>query len=104
MREDNLLCVRRRSFVVTTDSCHTLPIFPNLAPEIKPTAINRLWVADITYIRLRTELHGGRAGGIRAPADRLGAGAYIRGGVDNNSVAHRSDRATATPGLVHHSD
>jgi putative transposase len=55
MREDNLLCVRRRSFVVTTDSCHTLPIYPNLAPEIKPTAIDQLWVADITYIRLRTE-------------------------------------------------
>ena len=55
MREDNLLCVRRRSFVVTTDSRHTLPIYPNLAREMKLTAINQLWVADITYIRLRTE-------------------------------------------------
>jgi putative transposase len=55
LREDNLLCVRRRSFVVTTDSRHTLPIYPNLARELKPTAINQLWVADITYIRLRTE-------------------------------------------------
>jgi putative transposase len=55
MREDNLLCVRRRTFVVTTDSRHNLPIYPNLAREINPTAINQLWVADITYIRLRTE-------------------------------------------------
>jgi len=55
MREDNLLCVRRRSFVVTTDSRHSLPIYPNLAREIKPVAINQLWIADITYIRLRTE-------------------------------------------------
>ena len=55
MREDNLLCVRRRSFVVTTDSRHNLPIYPNLARQITPTAINQLWVADITYIRLRTE-------------------------------------------------
>src|SRR5258708_7896240 len=55
MREDNLLCVRRRAFVVTTDSRHNLPIYPNLAREIKPAAINQLWVADITYIRLRTE-------------------------------------------------
>jgi putative transposase len=55
MREDNLLCIGRRSFVVTTDSRHTLPIYPNLAREIKPTAINQLWVADITYIRLRAE-------------------------------------------------
>jgi putative transposase len=55
MREDNLLCVRRRSFVVTTDSRHNLPIYPNLAGQTVPTAINQLWVADITYIRLRTE-------------------------------------------------
>lgn len=55
MREDNLLCVRRRRFVVTTDARHNLPIYPNLAREITPTAINQLWVADITYIRLRTE-------------------------------------------------
>ena len=55
MREDNLLCVRRRAFVVTTDSRHNLPVYPNLARVIKPMAINQLWVADITYIRLRTE-------------------------------------------------
>jgi putative transposase len=55
MREDNLLCVRGRAFVATTDSRHNLPVYPNLAREITPTAINQLWVADITYIRLRTE-------------------------------------------------
>jgi putative transposase len=55
MREDNLLCVRRPGFLVTTDSRHNLPVYPNLAAEITLTAINQLWVADITYIRLRTE-------------------------------------------------
>jgi putative transposase len=55
MREDNLLCVRRRKFMVTTDSRHNLRIYPNLAAQITPTAINQLWVADITYIRLRVE-------------------------------------------------
>jgi len=55
MREDNLLCVRRRLFVVTTDSRHNLPVYPNLARGMRPTAINQLWVADITYIRLRME-------------------------------------------------
>jgi len=55
MREDNLLCVRRRRFVVTTDSRHSLPIYPNLAARMVPLAVNQLWVADITYIRLRTE-------------------------------------------------
>lgn len=55
MRQDNLLCVRRRRFMVTTDSRHNLPIYPNLARQMNLTAINELWVADITYIRLRTE-------------------------------------------------
>jgi putative transposase len=55
MREDNLLCARRRAFVTTTDSRHDLPIYPNLAAGMELTAVNQLWVADITYIRLREE-------------------------------------------------
>jgi putative transposase len=55
MREDNLLCVRKRKFVVTTDSNHTRRIYPNLAPNLILTATNQLWRADITYIRLRDE-------------------------------------------------
>lgn len=55
MREDNLLCIRRRAFMTTTDSRHSLPVYPNLARAIAPTTINQLWVADITYIRLREE-------------------------------------------------
>ena len=39
LREDNLLCLRRRSFVVTTDSRHDLPVYPNLARGITPSAI-----------------------------------------------------------------
>ena len=53
MRQDNLLCVSRRSFVpATTDSRHRWPLYPNLARWTLPTAINQLWVADITYVRL----------------------------------------------------
>jgi transposase InsO family protein len=56
MREDNLLCIRRRKFVVaTTDSKHGRPVYPNLAKGMKLTGINQLWIADITYIRLETE-------------------------------------------------
>ncbi len=55
MHQDNLLCVRRRSFIRTTDSRHTLCVYPNLARELELTAANQLWVADITYIRLREE-------------------------------------------------
>lgn len=55
MREDNLLCVRRRSFVRTTDSRHGFTVYPNLARQMGLTDINQLWVADITYIRLQAE-------------------------------------------------
>ena len=55
MREDNLLSLRRRKYVFTTDSTHALPIYPNLARRVKLTKINQLWVADITFIRLRNE-------------------------------------------------
>jgi len=55
MREDNLLCVRKRKFVVTTDSNHTRKIYPNLARNMLLTAPDQLWRADITYIRLREE-------------------------------------------------
>jgi len=55
MREDNLLCIRRRKFVCTTDSKHNFPVYPNLAGKMELTGIDQLWVADITYIRLETE-------------------------------------------------
>ncbi|MDQ2711464.1 MAG: IS3 family transposase [Acidobacteriota bacterium] len=52
MREDNLLCLRRRKFMVTTDSRHGFRVYPNLAGEMKLIDVNQLWIADITYIRL----------------------------------------------------
>jgi putative transposase len=55
MREDNLLCVAKRKFVVTTDSVHPLPVYPNLPPGMELTGLNQLWIADITYIRLEEE-------------------------------------------------
>jgi transposase InsO family protein len=55
MREDNLLSLRRKKYVFTTDSAHTLPIYPNLARHARLTAPNQLWVADITFLRLRDE-------------------------------------------------
>ena len=55
MRGDNLLCLKRRKFLVTTDSRHKHPVYPNLAADLPVTGINQLWVADITYIRLELE-------------------------------------------------
>jgi transposase InsO family protein len=56
MRVDNLLCLRRKAFVpVTTDSRHRWRVVPNLARGLVPTGLDQLWVADITYVRLREE-------------------------------------------------
>ena len=55
-REDNLLCLRKRRFVpTTTQSDHRFRIWPNLARRLTPMAMDQLWVADITYIRLDEE-------------------------------------------------
>ena len=54
-REDNLLAVQPRAFVVTTDSDHEFEVYLNLAGRMKLSGIHQLWVADITYIRLHRE-------------------------------------------------
>jgi putative transposase len=52
-RDDNLLCVPKKSFrPPTTASRHHWRVWPNLARHLVPMAINQLWVADITYIRM----------------------------------------------------
>ena len=55
LREDNLLAIQPRTFVVTTDAQHDLEVYLNLARRLTVTGINQLWVADITYIRLQRE-------------------------------------------------
>jgi len=65
--EDNLLCLRRRSFVRTTDSNHKLPVYPNLARTMRVSHIGQLWVADISvphkqYGRWREALRDRLAG------------------------------------------
>jgi putative transposase len=49
MREDNLLAMQPRAFVVTTDTQHDLEVYLNLASRMTRTGVNQLWVADITY-------------------------------------------------------
>jgi transposase InsO family protein len=106
MRQDNLLCIRRRAFVVTTDSRHNLPVYPNLARTITPTAVNQLWVADITYIRLRAEFIY-LAVILDAFSRRVVGWALGRTMEGQLAVAALRmallDRRPA-PGLVHHSD
>lgn len=106
MWEDNLLCLRRRKFVVTTDSNHELPVYPNLAGDVVLTGIDQLWVADITYIRLETEFVY-LAVILDAYSRRAIGWALDRTLEDDLSLAalRMALRARSpAPGLVHHSD
>jgi transposase InsO family protein len=106
MREDNLLCVRKRKFVVTTDSNHARKIYPNLARDMILTGTDQLWMADITYIRLREEFVF-LAVILDAYSRRVIGWALDRTLEDEltlNALRMALARRVVQPGLVHHSD
>jgi putative transposase len=106
LREDNLLCVRRRKFVVTTDSNHERKIYPNLARALVLTGVNQLWIADLTYIRLLQEFVFLAA--ILDAFSRRVIGWALDRSLDEqltlSALRMALDRRTPLPGLVHHSD
>ena len=106
MREDNLLCVRKRKFVVTTDSNHGRKVYPNLARNMVLTGTDQLWVADITYIRLRDEFVF-VAVILDACSRRVIGWALDRTLEDEltlGALRMALARRVVEPGLVHHSD
>ena len=106
MREDNLLCLRRRKFVVTTDSNHSRPVYPNLAHGMVLTGLDQLWVADITYIRLETEFVY-LAVVLDAYSRRVigwALGRTLEDELTLSALRMALDRRIPSPGLVHHSD
>jgi putative transposase len=106
MREDNLLCLRRRKFVITTNSNHDRPVYPNRARDMVLTDINQLWVADITYIRLEVEFVY-LAVVLDAFSRRVIGWALDRTLEDDLAIAALQmalRRRSPAPGLVHHSD
>jgi putative transposase len=106
MREDNLLCLAKRKFVLTTDSSHGLRVYPNLGPSMTLTGVDQLWIADITYIRLEEEFvylavildaHSRRVIGWHVD-DTLSDSLTIA------ALEMALSQRQVRPGLVHHSD
>ena len=106
MRQDNLLSIRRRRFVATTDSKHRWRVYPNLAAGVVLSGINQLWVADITYVRLQQEfiylavildVYSRRVVGwsLSRQLDSRFAQGALEGALKRRQPA---------PGLIHHSD
>jgi len=106
LREDNLLCLRKRKFVVTTDSEHDFRVYPNLARRCVPTAVNQLWVADITYIRLEEEFV--YLAVVLDAYSRLVIGWALERTLEATltigALRMALNKRGAPPGLIHHSD
>jgi transposase InsO family protein len=106
MREDNLLAIRRRKFVVTTDSNHCLRVWPNLAQYLELSGIDQLWVADFTFVRLEEEF-AYLAVMLDAYSRRV-IGWALQQTMNSSLVVEALQKALKerrpSPGLVHHSD
>jgi transposase InsO family protein len=106
MREDNLLAVQPRQFVVTTKSDHKLEVYLNLARRLRLSGVDQLWVADITYIRLQREfvylaviLDGFSRKVVGWQLERTLVTGLALGALQQAIAARKP-----APGLVHHSD
>jgi putative transposase len=106
LREDNLLCIRKRKFAVTTDSAHKLRVYPNLTRNFVPAKRNQLWVADITYIRLAEEFV--YLAVVLDAHSRLVIGWALERSLEAkvavDALRMALDKRGAPAGLIHHSD
>jgi len=105
--EDNLLCVPKQAFrPATTDSRHRFVVYPNLARRLVPTAVNQLWIADITYVRL-SEAFIYLAVVLDAFSRRVigwGLADHLRASLALDALEMALGARQALAGLVHHSD
>lgn len=106
MRTDNLLAIRHRKYILTTDSQHECQVSVNLAARMTLTGINQLWIADITYIKLRTEYVF-----LAVVLDRFSRKAIgwsldrsLAARVAVAALVHAIAQRRPPPGVVHHSD
>jgi len=106
MREDSLLAIRYRKFILTTDSQHEHEVYVNLAARMTLTGVDQLWVADITYIRLQVEFVF-----LAVVIDRYSRKVIgwaldrsLQARVAVTALRDAVARRSPLPGVVHHSD
>jgi transposase InsO family protein len=106
MRADNLLALRKRRYALTTESRHPFAIYPNYAAKMQVSASDQLWVADLTYVRLREtflylavvlDAHSRRVIGWEL-------GETLEASLAVNALRKALESRAAAPGIVHHSD
>jgi transposase InsO family protein len=106
MRESDLLCRVKRRWVNTTDSRHGFPRYPNLVRDVGVSSLNQVWLADITYIRIRTGFV--YLAGILDACSRRIIGYAISPRLDTSLTLEALRMAIATrhpsPGTIHHTD
>ena len=107
MREESLLCHLKKRFVVTTtNSRHGFPVYPNVLADTTLSAPDQAWVADFTYIRLRSafvylacilDAFSRRCVGWHLSREMT---TQLTGRALHQAIVERHPR----PGLIHHSD
>ena len=108
MRQDNLIALRRKPFAPPpSDRRHGFLIVPNLIRGLIPSGPDQIWVADITYIRLRESFaylavildSFSRKVVGWALAEHLDASLTVEA-LDNALASRKPNRSS----LIHHSD
>lgn len=107
MKDMGLKCITVRRFVATTDSKHNEPVAPNIINRwFSPSAPDKVWVSDITYIRVSNKWHY-----LAVFIDlfsRIIVGWDLSNSLERHSVIHALNksilRRNPDKGLIIHSD
>lgn len=106
MRESDLLCRARRKRVKTTNSKHPFPRYPNLIKDVVVSGMNQVWLADITYTRIRNGFVYLAA--ILDAYSRRAIGYAISASLETSLTLKALRMAIAArhpaPSVIHHSD
>jgi putative transposase len=108
MREDSLTAMRRKPFAPpTSDSRHGFLIVPNLLRGLVPSGPDQIWVADITYVRMRESFAylAIILDGFSRKVVGWALAPYLDASLAVEALDHAlADRKPKPASLVHHSD